>query len=941
MQLPYGLVSLSAHCSVPLQSVHASVEIVDMVAQVTLSQAYHNYSAETIEALYKFPLPESAAVNAFDVEFADGRKVIGVVDEKERAVETYQRAMEEGDGAYLVEEKNPETFEMKVGNLLPASHLTINLRYVQELPNDTLTNDLLRFVLPTTIAPRYQLSKSVEASDTSPVSELTSGTGSGRSIKLTLEVMCRMSGRVMDVKSSSHEVVAELGVEGNEKMAKATFGREYEFLEKDFVLLVKAEGLDNPRAFVEYNPATETNCVMLTMVPRFAQTEVRSELIFVVDRSGSMSGSKITKTGEALMLFLRSLPEDCYFNIVSFGSNFKPLFARGSAAYSPKTLESALSLAGHLNSDMGGTEILKPLEWAFSKARTDVATTVLLLTDGEVDDPLQVIKLTRRHVRDGETQRRNGMRVFAIGIGDAVSHYLVDGIARVGRGYAQYVGGRERLERKVVQMLKNALQPPITDYKVTWTDKGEEKEGPVHKHGLTEIKRAVSDGKSSRRPLSFFRPEKKLPEDILSLDPTPSTIRQTPHFIPAILAHTRLVVYCLLPPKKQPLTSILLQGLSIDGPLELTVDLEQATPRSLLHTLAARKTITELEEGTSYLHLDTFEQMTNPSADRVRQEIVALGKRFSLASKHTSFVAVDKRGEEDLIRWEQVKTVVANPTLGFADTSTYGFAFADHSMYGTPNSLHLISQPSKKGGSMKKSKGVRSSMGGWFSSTSALSARSFSAAPPPPPPPPPPPYASPFRSAAPPPPPPPRPLPPSGSARRGAAPPPPPLSQPAGFAYLGTSELELGSTRDNGEDFFAPPASHGEDFFALPASGAVVVPKREPTIQNLQLLVVFQSFDGCFKLVDGLAKCLGFADGRMFLEKTRPVDSAVEDDVWSTLYVVAYMNERLAEFAEEWELVASKAMRWAGKSLGKEKGAEELVGKIREIVRQQVSLESV
>ena len=48
--------------------------------------------------------------------------------------------------------------------------------------------------------------------------------------------------------------------------------------------------------------------------------------IFIVDRSYSMSENRRMEIcKEALVLFMRSLPEGCTFSIISFGSQFKPL----------------------------------------------------------------------------------------------------------------------------------------------------------------------------------------------------------------------------------------------------------------------------------------------------------------------------------------------------------------------------------------------------------------------------------------------------------------------------------------------------------------------------------------------------------------------------------------------------------------------------------------
>jgi len=40
-----------------------------------------------------------------------------------------------------------------------------------------------------------------------------------------------------------------------------------------------------------------------------------------------MSGMRIEMAKEAAILFLSSLPEDCKFNVVSFGSGFEEMFS--------------------------------------------------------------------------------------------------------------------------------------------------------------------------------------------------------------------------------------------------------------------------------------------------------------------------------------------------------------------------------------------------------------------------------------------------------------------------------------------------------------------------------------------------------------------------------------------------------------------------------------
>jgi len=60
---------------------------------------------------------------------------------------------------------------------------------------------------------------------------------------------------------------------------------------------------------------------------------------FLVDRSGSMTGRNMRITREALKLFVQSLPDGCFFHIISFGSEFRFLAKPGKSDKDPMARE--------------------------------------------------------------------------------------------------------------------------------------------------------------------------------------------------------------------------------------------------------------------------------------------------------------------------------------------------------------------------------------------------------------------------------------------------------------------------------------------------------------------------------------------------------------------------------------------------------------------------
>ena len=102
---------------------------------------------------------------------------------------------------------------------------------------------------------------------------------------------------------------------------------------------------------------------------------------------------------DALSIFVQSLPVDCRFSIISFGSRFDALFDDAIEdeihpeimLYNDKNKDSALTQIATFGSNYGGTDILTPLRYAHHELISTLKKRIFLLTDGSVGSPESVI----------------------------------------------------------------------------------------------------------------------------------------------------------------------------------------------------------------------------------------------------------------------------------------------------------------------------------------------------------------------------------------------------------------------------------------------------------------------------------------------------------------------------------------------------------------------
>ncbi|XP_062417039.1 von Willebrand factor A domain-containing protein 5A-like [Pungitius pungitius] len=452
---------------VPLKSVEVELEVRDHVATVVSTLNYQNQEDKPLEAVFVFPLPGDAAVCHFSAKVGQ-TEIVAEVKEKQEAREEYDDALSSGRQAFLLEEseQSPDIFSLSVGSLPPGESASIRLEYVTELA--VQADEGLRFLLPAVLNPRYQPQGSVGSEGVNV--QVTSVPAS--LVPYTLSFSARVSSPrpVSKVESSSPlDPLQYLNTEQTQATVKLAAGHKFD---RDVELLIYYKDAHQPSAVVEAGRASSQPgslmgdpVVMLSLYPEFPQAVMSSvascgEFVFLLDRSGSMGGERIKNARDTLLLLLKSVPLGCYFNIYSFGSSFEHIFPK-SEEYNQKTMEEALKKVEKMEADLGGTEILEPLKHIYRQPSIpSQPRQVFVFTDGEVGNTKEVINLVK--------QNSASHRCFSFGIGEGASSALINGLAKEGGGHAQFITGTDRMQPKVMQSMRFALQPSVVDVSVKW-----------------------------------------------------------------------------------------------------------------------------------------------------------------------------------------------------------------------------------------------------------------------------------------------------------------------------------------------------------------------------------------------------------------------------------------------------------------------------------------
>lgn len=590
---------------IPLRGVEVTGEVLGGHAQVTVRQRYQNAEVKPVEAVYTFPLPSDATLTGFAMTCA-GRRLDGVVKEREEAFRDYDDALFAGHGAALLEQERPNVFTASVGNLLPNEETVVEISYVQRVPAD---EGALRWSVPTLVAPRYIPGKPAgdrtadgwtEPTDQVPDADRITPRAGKVDYGLALDLVFDL-GVPVEVESPSHAV--DVQTEGSR--TRVRFRQENVALDRDVVLLARGvsggtgDGDGRIESVIAHRPESGTGYLALTIVPDLAADGAKvppQNVVFVIDTSGSMGGASLPQAQAALRLCLRHLREGDRFNVIEFNTHWKG-FAKAPVPFTQQALEKADRWVGALEAT-GGTEMLPPLVKAVESAPDGV---VVLLTDGQVGNEAAILKAV--------LAARGGARLYSFGIGTNVSDTLLRDLARLTGGAVEFIHPGERIDDKVVAQFARAVAPRVDNIKVSF-------EGVEIAEPAPEEPPALVDG-----------------EPWLMLGKIESGERGR-----AIVTGSR------------------------DGKpfhLEVPIDLAAAGERPVVAKLWAQERVRILT--------DALRAVSDQRAERLKERIVAMAVEHGLSTPYTSFLVVETRtGDRRATGVPETRVVPVNLPAGWA-----------------------------------------------------------------------------------------------------------------------------------------------------------------------------------------------------------------------------------------------------------------------------------
>ena len=444
-------------------TININTNINELICQTEVIQYFKNSRETAIELEMVIPQLSDINITRFEVIKKD-QKIISQLLEKEKAKEKYNDTISTGNSSLISYNEN-DTTKICLGNLPSGEEIELKTYFFGHI----ICKDLSYQAKFPVIFPSFL----IQGSKSEGNIENYSYNKSVVQGKININTSSKITRLIISGSNNFDKIEKKYS---DDKRNIDIEICKYNFSDKDIpgIIIFRTENIYEEKLYYQYNPNKNESYYMLQkalFIPELKK-ELKDEIdenenidyisliknneeekenpeicyIFLLDQSGSMSGNRIELCSKALLLFLQSLNEKSYFQLVGFGSNYE-YYSEKPLEYNKENVKNLMEKIRNLKADKGCTYLYKPLENIYNNKiyeEYNMKKYIILLTDGELHDKEKVLNLIG--------SKSDEFIFNSLGIGECDKD-LIQRTALSGKGYSYYIDDLNQLNSVVISLL--------------------------------------------------------------------------------------------------------------------------------------------------------------------------------------------------------------------------------------------------------------------------------------------------------------------------------------------------------------------------------------------------------------------------------------------------------------------------------------------------------
>ena len=451
------------------ETIYIESKVNEFYAVTQITQYYKNNNNKPIELSITYPLRKEINFKKFTISI-NGKKSVSRIFDKEKTNEKYSDAIASGNVGIFSKytENETNTYSITIGNVEPGSLVELTSEFIQFITSDDMS--LCFYVMtkyPTfsdSISRNYlkNINGKISLKTHSKITRLVNKNFNiDKYFKRNFNednTSCDIEFKILNDSKNYNSILSLIF--RTEKMNEPYLVSQYN-PEKDETSYIFGMIYDQKPISLPEEPDTDININYYQKYQSDQKTDTPSLFIFLIDQSGSMSGSPMRLVSESLLFFLQSLPKGSYFQLIGFGSSFKKI-NNEPLIYNKENVKYTMDIIKNLKADLGGTDISSPLNEIFNSKDYDninLGRNLFILTDGEVDNREECLELI--------AMNSDKFKVHAIGIGSSFDKQLIQNAGILGNGSYHFVTNVSNVNSVIIQSLSKCLRNYLLNVKLS------------------------------------------------------------------------------------------------------------------------------------------------------------------------------------------------------------------------------------------------------------------------------------------------------------------------------------------------------------------------------------------------------------------------------------------------------------------------------------------